>query len=194
MHGLLEKLAYLTIPAEPVHQAPVLLDERLLATPAVAIQRAREIAGKMARASLEAMETAMELTDGYSQEKMDRVQALETETDRYEDALGTYLVQLTRQELSEHDNRSLNTILYTLSDLERHHHLRISEEALKEAVRLSVRYLPDLYLPDKAIDLLDEGAARARMEEMQISKGGAARKALEEELHDAVRRAAFLIR
>ena len=73
----------------------------------------------MARASLEAMETAMELTDGYSQEKMDRVQALETETDRYEDALGTYLVQLTRQELSEHDNRSLNTILYTLSDLER---------------------------------------------------------------------------
>ena len=71
--------------------------------------------------------------------------------------------------------------------LERHHHLRISEEALKEAVRLSVRYLPDLYLPDKAIDLLDEGAARARMEEMQITKGGAARKALEEELHDAVR-------
>ena len=71
--------------------------------------------------------------------------------------------------------------------LERHHHLRISEEAMKEAVRLSVRYLPDLYLPDKAIDLLDEGAARARMEEMQISKGGAARKALEEELHDAVR-------
>ena len=71
--------------------------------------------------------------------------------------------------------------------LERHHHLRISEEAMKEAVRLSVRYLPDLYLPDKAIDLLDEGAARARMEEMQITKGGAARKALEEELHDAVR-------
>ena len=75
--------------------------------------------------------------------------------------------------------------------LERHHHLRISEEALKEAVRLSVRYLPDLYLPDKAIDLLDEGAARARMEEMQLTKGGAARKLLEEELHDAVRERRF---
>lgn len=71
--------------------------------------------------------------------------------------------------------------------LERHHHLRISEEALKEAVRLSVRYLPDLYLPDKAIDLLDEGAARARMEEMQMTRGGSARKELEEELHEAVR-------
>ena len=50
--------------------------------------------------------------------------------------------------------------------LERHHRLRITEEAMKEALRLSVRYLPDLYLPDKAIDLLDEGASHARMEEM----------------------------
>ena len=75
--------------------------------------------------------------------------------------------------------------------LERHHHLRITEDALKEAVRLSVRYLPDLYLPDKAIDLLDEGAARVRMEEMQQSRGGAARKELEEELQGAVRERKF---
>ena len=75
--------------------------------------------------------------------------------------------------------------------LERHHHLRISEEAVKEAVRLSRRYLPDLYLPDKAIDLLDEGAARARMEEMQLSRGGPARKELEQELNEAVRERKF---
>lgn len=75
--------------------------------------------------------------------------------------------------------------------LERHHRLRISEEALKEAVRLSQRYLPDLYLPDKAIDLLDEGASRARMEEMRLTRGGAARKELEEELHEAVRERRF---
>ena len=70
--------------------------------------------------------------------------------------------------------------------LERHHHLRITDEAMKEAVRLSVRYLPDLYLPDKAIDLLDEGAAHARMEEMHRNKG-TAQLELEQELHDAVR-------
>ena len=75
--------------------------------------------------------------------------------------------------------------------LERHHHLRITEEALKEAVRLSIRYLPDLYLPDKAIDLLDEGAARARMEEMQTFRGSAARKELEQELQGAVRERKF---
>ncbi len=75
--------------------------------------------------------------------------------------------------------------------LERHHHLRISEEALKEAVRLSIRYLPDLYLPDKAIDLLDEGAARARLEEMQHGRGGTARKELEQEMQGAVRERQF---
>lgn len=75
--------------------------------------------------------------------------------------------------------------------LERHHHLRITDEAMKEAVRLSARYLPDLYLPDKAIDLLDEGAARAKMEEIRVTKGGAARKELEEELHQAVRERRF---
>ncbi len=48
---------------------------------------------------------------------------------------------------------------------EEHHGLEISDEALSAAVELSRRYLPDRYLPDKAIDLIDEGAARLRMEE-----------------------------
>ena len=74
--------------------------------------------------------------------------------------------------------------------LERHHHLRITEEAMKAAVAMSVRYLPDLYLPDKAIDLLDEGAAHARMEEMAAASGGA-RKDLEAQLHHAVRESRF---
>ena len=94
--------------------------------------------------------------------------------------------------VEEPGNETTLAILHALKPgLERHHRLRISEEALKEAVRLSVRYLPDLYLPDKAIDLLDEGAARARMEEMRLSRGGTARKELEEELHEAVRERRF---
>ncbi|MBQ4600692.1 MAG: ATP-dependent Clp protease ATP-binding subunit [Oscillospiraceae bacterium] len=73
--------------------------------------------------------------------------------------------------------------------LECHHRMRITEEAIREAVRLSVRYLPELYLPDKAIDLLDEGASHARMEELQTGKG--LRRELEQELHDAVRESRF---
>ena len=75
--------------------------------------------------------------------------------------------------------------------LERHHHLRITEEALREAVRLSVRYLPDLYLPDKAIDLVDEAAARSRMEALYPARCSDARKTLEMELHEAVRERRF---
>ena len=70
--------------------------------------------------------------------------------------------------------------------LERHHQLAIREDAVKEAVRLSVRYLPDQFLPDKAIDLLDEAAAHARMEEMRVGKN-AARQELEAQLQEAVR-------
>ena len=69
--------------------------------------------------------------------------------------------------------------------LERHHGLRITEEALKDAVRLSRRYLPDLYLPDKAIDLVDEAAAHARLEETYGGRSGC--RELEQELHEAVR-------
>ena len=116
---LLEKLAYLTIPAEPVHQKPVLLDERLLATPAVAIQRAQQIAGQMAQTASKAMDLAISLTKEYTEEGFAQVHALEDETDLYEDALGSYLVKLTGQKLSVHDNRALNTTLYTLSDIER---------------------------------------------------------------------------
>ena len=74
--------------------------------------------------------------------------------------------------------------------LELHHHIRIGDDALHAAVQLSRRYLPDLYLPDKAIDLLDEGAAHARMEEMRCHIG-TGRRELEQALHEAVREKRF---
>ncbi len=46
---------------------------------------------------------------------------------------------------------------------EAHHKLRITEEALEAAVHLSARYVTDRFLPDKAIDLIDESASRVRM-------------------------------
>ena len=92
--------------------------------------------------------------------------------------------------VEEPNEQAVMEILRALKPgLERHHHLRITEEAMTAAVKLSVRYLPDLFLPDKAIDLLDEGAAHARMTEM-ASHGGL-RKDLEEELHTAVRESRY---
>ena len=89
--------------------------------------------------------------------------------------------------VEEPDETATLAILEALKPgLERHHKLRISEDAVREAMRLSVRYLPDLYLPDKAIDLLDEGASHARLEELY---GGNRinRTQLEKELQEAVR-------
>lgn len=93
--------------------------------------------------------------------------------------------------VAEPDEAAATEILKALKPgLERHHRLRITEEAMQAAVSLSVRYLPELFLPDKAIDLLDEGAAHARMEEMAAAHGGL-RKDLEAQLHNAVRESRF---
>ena len=92
--------------------------------------------------------------------------------------------------VEEPDKEATMAILRALRPgLERHHGLRITEEAMKEAVRLSQRYLPDLYLPDKAIDLLDEGASHAGMEDLR--NGRSARLNLEQELSEAVRESRF---
>lgn len=71
--------------------------------------------------------------------------------------------------------------------------MKITDEALQAAVEMSRRYLPELFLPDKAIDLLDEGAARAHLEEMRASKGAyeQEKESLELELSDAVRDSRF---
>ena len=119
LNGLLVKLAYLIIPHEYTPQKEELLDERLLATPAVAVQRAHEITGRMMDAAREAVELAIVLTKEYSEENMARVQKLEAETDQYQDALGSYLVKLSGAKMNPSDNRMLNNLLYTISDIER---------------------------------------------------------------------------
>ena len=131
MNKLLVKLTYVFVPAEPVHQTPVLLDELLLATPAVAVARAREVANDMVVKAQEAMNLASGLVVSFDPGVMAKVIELENETDHYEDALGSYLVKLSDQKLSVEDNRTLNTLLYTVSDMERigDHALNVAEAA-----------------------------------------------------------------
>ena len=119
MNGLLVKLAYVLVPHQYTPQKEELLDERLLATPAVAVQRAHEIAAEMAADATKAMHLAMGLTKKFEEGILEQVAELEDKTDRYEDALNTYLVKLSAMNLSVHDNRILNTLLYTVADIER---------------------------------------------------------------------------
>jgi len=51
---------------------------------------------------------------------------------------------------------------------EEHHKLKITDEALETAVNLSIRYINDRFLPDKAIDLIDEASSRVRLEKLKL--------------------------
>ena len=129
--NLMIKLACKIIPDAKEEEKPELLDPRLLATPAVAVTRAGEIAGQMAEKARLAMQLASELVVSFDEEKMQQVIDLENETDHYQDALGSYLVKLSDRRLSVADNRTLNTLLYTISDMERiaDHALNVAEAA-----------------------------------------------------------------
>ena len=161
MNGLLVKLAYLFIPKEQEPQKVELLDERLLATPAVAVQRAHEIAGEMAADAAKAMHLAMGLTKQFDAGIMDQVVELEDKTDQYEDALGTYLVKLSGMNLSVSDNRILNTLLYTVSDIERmaDHAMAVAKAALEieqKKIEFSKQAKGELAILEQAVlDIVD---------------------------------------
>ena len=156
MNGLLVKLAYVVVPEVKEPQKTELLDSRLLATPAVAVQRAHEIAYTMAQTSAKAMELAIGLTRKFDQKVMDQVLALEEETDHYQDALGTYMVQLSGKRLSVEDNRKLNTLLYTISDIERiaDHAVNVAEagqEMAEKNIVFSMQAQGELEVLERAV-------------------------------------------
>ena len=120
MNGLLVKLAYIVVPDKKQEQEKnELLDERLMVTPSVAIQRAYEVAGEMAKICEDTFKKASTLLFNFDSKVYENVIELEDKTDRYEDALGTYLVKFSGKRLSVADNRTMNTLLYSISDLER---------------------------------------------------------------------------
>ena len=161
LNGMLVKLAYLFIPKEQTPQKVELLDERLLATPAVAVQRAHEIAGEMAADAAKAMHLAMGLTKQFDAGIMDQVVELEDKTDQYEDALGTYLVKLSGMNLSVSDNRILNTLLYTVSDIERmaDHAMAVAKAAMEieqKKIEFSKQAKGELAILEQAVlDIVD---------------------------------------
>ena len=161
MNGLLVKLAYLLVPQVAEPQKTELLDIRLLATPAVAVQRAHEVASEMAADAAKAMHLAMGLTKKFEAGIMEQVVELEDKTDRYEDALNTYLVKLSAMNLSVGDNRVLNTLLYTVSDIERmaDHAMSVAKVALEieeKKIEFSKQAKGELAVLEQAVlDIVD---------------------------------------
>ena len=119
--GLLEKLAVATVRGDDSRDDPYthLLDERLLATPTVAVERTRAVSGQMASLSAEHLRRSLELLETYDRKAADDVRAAERRVDLYEDALGTYLVKLSAEDMDPQDSHSVTMLLHIIGDIER---------------------------------------------------------------------------
>jgi len=135
--GVLEKLACLTVKDDAVPEEFQMLDERLLATPPIAVDRCKHVSYKMARAALEAVEKAVSLIlDGYDEKIAEEVRALEDKTDQFEDKISSYILKLNETNLSVDDGHETSTILHCIGDLERigdhANNIRESAEEMKD--------------------------------------------------------------
>ena len=126
---ILEKLAMLTVPASKNEkESSELLDERLIATPAVAIETSRKVAFDMAKLSVRSLKNSILLLNNYTDKGFENIKAEEDKVDKYEDTLGTYLVKVSSQDLTESDSHELSKLLHIIGDFE-----RISDHAVNVA-------------------------------------------------------------
>lgn len=119
--SLLEKLAYLTIRDEKNSdtETPVLLDDRFLSTPGVAVEQCRNVINRMASIAKNTILIAIDLLKNYDEDKAQMVIENEDVIDNYEDITGTYLVKLSGRSLTMDDSRTVSCLLHSIGDFER---------------------------------------------------------------------------
>lgn len=117
--SLLEKLARLTVRDAEREEDEPLLDERLLATPAVALDQCRTTTKVMADLSRDTLDLALSMIGHYHKKEADTILQWEQQVDEYEDAIGTYLVKLSGYSLSLSDTHEVSRLLHCIGDFER---------------------------------------------------------------------------
>lgn len=179
----LEKLATLTIreKEEPVEEIAELvslkhLDARFLEQPAFAVTQSMDVMNQMAGYSAEALYDSLELMKDYSDEKWQRVEALEDIVDKYEDELGTYLAKVSGKELAEEDSKRVSNGLHCIGDLERisDHALAIAEiyaKMHKEGMAFSDKAMAELNLYSNAVyEIMSMTCKALNEDDMKIAK------------------------
>ncbi len=128
LRKVLEKLAYATIKLDDDEKRIMdsrsgnefaLLDDRFLEAPSLAVEHCKQVINKMADISRESLFISMSLIGGYDEEQAFRVGELETRADKYEDALGTYIMKISTKNLKKEDSEMLNVMLHCIGDFER---------------------------------------------------------------------------
>ena len=144
MSALLEKLAIKLVPDTKDEDEIIELDERLLITPPIALERCNELVREMAEASVSAMKDSLKLINQYDKDVAEKIRKTEAKADHYEDILGTYLVKLSRHQVSESDSLSVSAMLKAIGDFERisDHSVNIVE-AVEELNEKDIRLTDD---------------------------------------------------
>ncbi len=119
LSNLLERLVCVLVPDGKQPEAASELDERLLATPPVALERCRKVAAQMADCSVNALEQGIAALTAYTPELARQVRTAEDQSDHFEDLLGTYLVKLSTRRISAADSNEAARLLKIIGDFER---------------------------------------------------------------------------
>lgn len=129
--GLLEKLAYLVVPEGQETAKAVELDERLLATPSIALGQCHNLVLKMAEETLAGSRMSLQALLRGDLADAERIRVSEKNVDHYEDVLGTYLTKVARAQISDDDSSEVSKLLKVIGDLERisDHSVNILESA-----------------------------------------------------------------
>ena len=119
MTGLLERLAHRLVPDGHTPDTVTEIDERLLATPPLALERCRAVAAEMAETSVAALKSSLACLLYYTPKLAEEVREKEDKSDHYEDILSSYLVKLSSRKISESDSAEAAKLLKVIGDFER---------------------------------------------------------------------------
>ena len=116
---LLVKFCELVVPDREEKTHTVFLDERIFNNSPLAISECRRLANEMAELCRNSLKKSIDLIFNYQQYIVDEIRAEETLSDKYEDKLGTYLVRLSNNKLSENESHQTARLLHSIGDFER---------------------------------------------------------------------------
>ena len=141
--GLLEKLAYLLVPEGNETAKTVELDERLLATPSIALGECHKLALKMGGETMDGFRLCLNALEGLDTSYAERIRFIEKDIDHYEDILGTYLTKLGRAQISDDDSSEVSKLLKIIGDLERisDHSVNVLE-SVEEILEKKIEFSP----------------------------------------------------
>ncbi|MCI8869788.1 MAG: Na/Pi cotransporter family protein [Lawsonibacter sp.] len=154
---LLVRLVELTFPDNgTADSVSTVLDPRFLATPPVALERARTVVIQMGELALENYQTAVGLLEDYDAKRLEQLNEREERLDHMEGKLDDYLVQLSRHSLSSRESDLVSDMLHALSDFERigDYAVNLSESAStleEQKLRLSAEALDELHYVSAAV-------------------------------------------